>query len=237
MKLKLISFKLCPFVKKAELVLTYKGIQHEVEYIDLASPPEWFLRISPLKKVPLLLVDDHIIFESSVICEYLDEAYPNKLHPENLILRAKNRSWIEFGDTCLWDSFYLTVKETKKDFYQVRDDLFTKFDQIESLISQDSFFNGDKFSLVDISFVPLFQLLEYIDELNPMIFSDEKHPNVLKWKSRLLGLKEVKEVYSPDLKELYFKQIWKRQGYLSTFLDDKKYSPHVKKGVNGSELY
>ncbi len=154
MKLKLISFKLCPFVKKAEIVLKYKGIQHEVKYVDLASPPEWFMRISPLKKVPLLLVDDHIIFESSVICEYLDEAYPNKLHPKNLILRAENRSWIAFGDACFWDSFYITVKETKKDFYQVRDDLFSRFDQIENVISQGPFFNGDELSLVDIGFAP-----------------------------------------------------------------------------------
>ncbi len=231
MKLKLISFELCPFVKKAELAAKYKDIQHETEYIDLANPPEWFMRISPLKKVPLLLVDDHVIFESSVICEYLDEAYPNKLHPENLVLRAKNRSWIEFADTCLWDSFYITIKETEKDFYQVRNNLLIKLDQIENVISQELFFNGDKRSLVDVSFTPLFQILEYIEELKPVIFSDKKHPKILKWKSKLLELTETQEVYSAELKALYFEQIWKRQGYLSRFLEDKKYDAHVSKGI------
>ncbi|NOY72083.1 MAG: glutathione S-transferase family protein [Gammaproteobacteria bacterium] len=231
MKLKLISFELCPFVKKAEIAAKYKNIYHETEYIDLANPPGWFMRISPLKKVPLLLVDHHVIFESSVICEYLDEAYPNKLHPKNFILRAKNRSWIEFADNCLWDSFFLTVKETKKDFYQVRYDLLIKFDQIESVISQESFFNGDKRSLVDVSFTPLFQILEYIEELNPVIFSNKRHPKILKWKSRLLESTEIQEIYSAELKALYFEQIWKRQGYLSRFLENKKYDAHVSKGI------
>ncbi len=223
MKLKLISFRLCPFVKKVELVLRYKGIPYEVEYIDLANPSGWFMDLSPRKKVPLLLVDGHTIFESSVICEYLDEAFPNKLHPADLILRAKNRSWIEFGDACLWDSFYMTIKETKEDFYQVREELFNKFDQIEQVISRGPFFNGNKVSLVDISFSPLFEFLKYIDELNPVIFTARKHPGILEWKNRLSELNEVKGIYPADLKELYFKQVWKRQGYLSSFLNDKKY--------------
>ncbi len=70
-----------------------------------------------------------------------------------------------------------------------------------------------------------------------MIFLDGKHPKILGWKKRLLELKEVQEVYPPGLKDLYLKQIWKRKGYLSTFLDDKKYGPHVKNGINGGELY
>jgi len=231
MKPKLVSFRLCPFVKRVEIVLKYKAIQHEIEYIDLANPPEWFMDMSPLKKVPLLLVNGHVIFESSVICEYLDEAHPNKLHPDDLIVRAENRSWIEFGNTCLWDFFYMTVKETKGAFYQVREDLFTKFDRVEHAISHAPFFNGNKFSLVDVSFAPLFQFLKYIDELSPINITAKRHPKILEWKNQLLEFKEVNEVYSFDLKELYFEQIWKRQGYLSSFLDNKKYNYPVEKNV------
>jgi len=231
MKPKLISFKLCPFVKRAEIALRYKAIQYEIDYIDLANPPEWFMDISPFKKVPILLVGGHVIFESTVICEYLDDAYPNKLHPDDLILRAENRSWVEFGSACLWDSFYMTVKEEKDDFCRVREDLFIKLDQVERVISNGPFFNGNKFSFVDVGFAPLFQLLEYIGELNPIKITAKRHPKILEWKKQLLELKEVKDLYPPDFKELYFEQILKRQGYLSKSLDNRKYDSSIKKRI------
>ena len=59
--------------KGVAITLEYKGIDYDIEYIDLANPPEWFLAISPLKKVPLLIVDGTVIFESAVINEYIDE--------------------------------------------------------------------------------------------------------------------------------------------------------------------
>jgi glutathione S-transferase len=54
MKPKLISFKLCPYVQKAILTLLHKGIDFDIEYIDLMDPPEWFKEISPLGKVLVL---------------------------------------------------------------------------------------------------------------------------------------------------------------------------------------
>ena len=102
MPLKLVSFKACPFVQRVAITLQYKGIDYDIEYIDLGSPPEWFLAISPLKKVPLLIVDGTVIFESVVINEYIDEVYPPKLHPEDSLMKAINRSWIEF---CIKDKY------------------------------------------------------------------------------------------------------------------------------------
>ncbi|MCF6323779.1 MAG: glutathione S-transferase family protein [Gammaproteobacteria bacterium] len=221
MALKLISFNLCPFVKKAEILLELKGVDYEVESIDLKNPPEWFMQISPLKKVPLLLVEEHVIFESSVICEYIDEAYPEQLHPDNLILRAKNRSWIEFGNACLWDSFYLTVKETEEDFNEVMNSLLIKFDQIEREV-QGAYFNGSDCSLVDINFAPLFQNLNTINEVHPAILFDKRYPKILNWKKHLFELDAVKAAYSPDLKARQLEQISKRQGYLSRFLKNEK---------------
>ena len=129
----LVSFKLCPFVQRVAIALKCKAIEHTIEYIDLAAPPEWFLKLSPLKKVPLLFVAGHVLFESAVINEYLDDTYPNQLHPADLILRAKNRAWIEHGNDCMSSAFHLSVKETDQDFMAVRDDLLAKFDPLESI--------------------------------------------------------------------------------------------------------
>ena len=58
MSLHLISFKTCPFVQRAVITLKHKNIDFEITYIDLADPPDWFLEMSPLNKVPVLKVDD-----------------------------------------------------------------------------------------------------------------------------------------------------------------------------------
>lgn len=54
--LKLISHKLCPYVQRAVIALLEKGVPFERIDIDLAHKPDWFLKISPLGKVPVLVV-------------------------------------------------------------------------------------------------------------------------------------------------------------------------------------
>ena len=97
----LISHKLCPYVQRAAIVLAEKGVAFERQDIDLAHKPGWFLKVSPLGKTPLLLVGGQAIFESAVICEYLDETAVPKLHPEDALQRARHRGWMEIGSTVL----------------------------------------------------------------------------------------------------------------------------------------
>ena len=77
-RLVLISHLLCPYVQRAVIVLEEKNIPYERIDIDLANKPDWFLKVSPLGKTPVLLVGDQPIFESAVICEYLDEITPRQ---------------------------------------------------------------------------------------------------------------------------------------------------------------
>ena len=113
-KLTLISHELCPFVQRAAIALTEKGVAFERITVDLANKPDWFLAISPLGKVPLLKVGDAVIFESAVILEYLEETQPSPLHPADALQRAEHRSWMEFGSTILMDlwTFYTAMDET-----------------------------------------------------------------------------------------------------------------------------
>ena len=95
--LKLISHKLCPYVQRAVIALTEKGVPFERIDIDLANKPDWFLKISPLGKVPVLLVEtadgEAALFESNVICEYIEDTQGGaKLHPQDpLAARAAPR--------------------------------------------------------------------------------------------------------------------------------------------------
>src|SRR3981189_3747314 len=96
-RLKLISHKLCPYVQRAVIALTEKGVAFERIDIDLANKPDWFLAISPLDKTPVLGVGDTAIFESAVILEYLEETQPKPLHPADALARAEHRSRIQYG--------------------------------------------------------------------------------------------------------------------------------------------
>jgi len=65
--LELVSFKTCPFVQRAAIVLLEKAVPFEITYIDQTKKPDWFVKISPLGKVPLLKVNDTVLFESAVM--------------------------------------------------------------------------------------------------------------------------------------------------------------------------
>src|SRR5712672_1647565 len=112
-RLKLISHKLCPYVQRAVIALTEKGVAFERVDIDLANKPGWFLAISPLDKTPVLQVGVTAIFESVVILEYLEETETKPLHPADPLRRAEHRGWIEFGSSVLNDiaGFYAAKDE------------------------------------------------------------------------------------------------------------------------------
>src|SRR6516162_1636801 len=96
----LVSFKTCPCVKRAAIVLREKKVDFEFRHIEPDNRPDWFLAISPNKKVPVLRIDDKVsLFESNAINEYLDETIAPRLHPDDPVLRAVNRAWTDYVPT------------------------------------------------------------------------------------------------------------------------------------------
>jgi len=228
---KLVSFEACPFVQRVAITLQYKKIDYDIEYVDLGSPPEWFLAISPLKKVPLLIVDGAVIFESAVINEYIDEAYSPKLHPEDLLMKAINRSWIEFCNNISLYTFQLTIKEKKSDFEATLAVLLNDFDLVEDYLNAQPFFNGKQFSLVDSSYAPVFQRLEFLGQIYEPVIVSARHPKVVKWKDNLLSLKAVKRSTVAEIQNLYYQLLWTRQGYISQFLSESEYGERPTKSL------
>src|ERR1700686_5804132 len=96
----LVSFKTCPWVQRSAIVLCEKNTEFELRHIEPDNRPDWFLAISPHKKVPVLRIDDKIsLFESNAINEYLDETIAPPLHPDDPVLRAINRAWTDYVPT------------------------------------------------------------------------------------------------------------------------------------------
>src|SRR5438552_13799835 len=141
--LKLISHKLCPYVQRAVIALTEKGVGFERIDIDLAKKPDWFVAISPLGKTPVLQVGEVPIFESAVILEYLEETQPKPLHPTDPLRRAEHRAWIEFGSAVLSDiaGFYAAVDEATFKAKTVQ--LEQRFAQLESRVAASPWFDGE----------------------------------------------------------------------------------------------
>jgi glutathione S-transferase len=161
--LTLVSHHLCPYVQRAAIALSEKGIAFERVTIDLAKKPAWFKAISPLGKVPLLKVKhrgraDAILFESAVICEFIEETQPGvPLHPIDAIERAQHRAWIEFGSSILGDIYVIETTADAAYFDRVRQSLTTKFARLEGVLDAGPYFSGEHFSLVDAAFGPVFR--------------------------------------------------------------------------------
>lgn len=218
MDLELVSFKLCPFVQRAVITLLHKAAPYRIRYVDLADPPDWFLALSPAKKVPLLVVDgEHVLFESSVINEFIDEVTPGRLHPEEPLARARNRSWIEFGSACLMDTLTMTTAEDEAAFAEVVAGFNAKLGQVESLLGDGPFFNGTALSLADAAYAPIFMRAALIGRHAPVL-DKAALPGVAQWADRLLALPAVAQSVVPEFPALYEDLIRRRQGYLATLL-------------------
>ena len=216
-ELKLVSHDLCPYVQRAVITLLEKEIPHQRIYIDLANKPDWFRQVSPLGKVPLLKVENEVLFESSVICEYLDEITPDSLHPANPLIRAKHRAWIEFGSSILNTIAGFYSAPTEEIFEQKRHDLIDKFTWIERHWQGGSYFAGDTFSLVDAVYGPIFRYFDVFEAIADFnIFANV--PNVSTWRQALKVRPSVQDAVIQDYPELLRNFLKSRNSYLSTLI-------------------
>ena len=204
--LKLISHTLCPYVQRAVIALTEKGVPFERIDIDFANKPDWFAKISPLGKVPLLLVagDDGevALFESNVICEYIEDTQGGaKLHPQDPLTRAQHRAWMEFGSTILSELWGLETTGDPAVFESKRKAVAAKFARIEDALGAGPFFAGERFGLVDAVFAPIFRYFDVFDQLTDLsVFADT--PKVRGWRKQLEKRPSVRSAVSPDYPQL-----------------------------------
>ena len=213
MSIELISFKTCPFVQRAAITLGYKKVEHEVTYIDLADPPDWFLDISPLAKVPILKVDGEILFESAVINEYLDDITGGELQPKDSLARAKNRAWIEFASNMLGNTYMMKTAAEKDKYEKYRDLLVSQLRRVENRLGDGPWFNGEDFSLADTAFAPWFAH-DAIANYRFSVIDPATMPKLGAWSNRLLALPAVKNSVVADFETLYLAALEDKDSYL-----------------------
>jgi glutathione S-transferase len=220
-KLTLVSHLLCPYVQRAVIVMNEKSVPFKRIDIDLANKPDWFLKASPLGKTPVLLVDDEPIFESAVICEYLDETVGKAMHPADALERAKHRAWIEFASTTLNG---IAAMYSAADDAQLNDKakaLAEKFEQLEATLASrrhsGPFFAGAHFCIVDAAFAPVFRYFDVFDQIEDFgVFANT--PLVNKWRDALHQRESVQQAVRGDYNELLRDFLIRRKSAISRLI-------------------
>jgi glutathione S-transferase len=222
----LVSFKTCPWVQRAAIALREKGVPFEFRHIEPDNRPDWFLAISPHKKVPVLRIDDKdSLFESNAICEYLDEMVAPKLHPADPIQRAVNRAWTDYVPTFADVVTATAYADTEEEYNKAAEKIPVPFERVEKALAAQSpkgpFFNGEKYSLVDAAYAPFLQRYFYLDRVKKLGHI-EKFPRLKAWAEALMKRPSTHSFPDAEFEQMYRENLKRRNKWVSKFVDTAK---------------
>jgi len=217
-KFQLVTHVLCPYVQRSVIILSEKNIPYERIDVDLDNPPGWFKGISPLQKVPLLRINEKtVLFESAVICEYLNEITPGSLHPQDPLEKAMHRSWIEFGSNILDNIGGLYCAKDEETYEKKRKEIKQMFQQIEDKLTNGPYFAGQDFHLIDAVYGPIFRYFDVIEARVDLRLFEELY-KIQNWRLNLKKRESIKNAVTSQYAELLTEFIQQRKSYLSTLM-------------------
>jgi glutathione S-transferase len=203
-----------------------KNVEFEVTFVDLRDKPDWFLEISPHGKVPVLKVDDDILFESNAIAEYLDEMVEPRLHPADPIKRARNRAWTDFVpdfSRALSKIVYAKTKEAMEEGLATAPKALSRLE--EALANERGndgpYFNGDKLCLVDAAYAPFLRRFA-VAEATLGTGLLKGFPLVQAWSDALLANDSVIGAAAPNFAEEFERGIKRRGTYLWSQIESQR---------------
>ena len=166
-----------PYVRKVLAALALKGVEYEIDPIVPFFGGDRFSELSPLRRIPVLIDGDTVIHDSTVICEYLDEAHDGPaLLPANPLDRARARMFEEYadsrmGDVIVWKLFYQAVigpavfgaELDKARFARtVSEDLPAMLDWLEAQMPEEGFLFGDTPGTADFAIASMTFMLPVV---------------------------------------------------------------------------
>ena len=197
--LQLYTFQLCPFAHRVRLALAEKGVAAEPIEIDLKNKSATFARISPYGRVPLLLHGEVKLWESAIINEYLDEAFPDPpLMPASPPDRALARIWVKFADERLYSATHSLIfnreeEARRKLAAEMLDSVwFLENEVVTKRPGSGPYVFGDRFTLADIALYPWFEQVGALEQL-----SEFRLPlgcvGLFEWRRAVSGRKAVQQ--------------------------------------------
>jgi glutathione S-transferase len=180
--LKLYDYPDCPFCQKVRVVLAEKDLEYEKIFVDLRKQEQKtpdFLRLNPYGKVPVLVDDDEVVYDSTIINEYLEEEYPHpRLMPEDSQGRASVRLLEDYCDNSFIPPTTALLTQLRKAegerdaqrVEQAREELRRALYFLRDRLGNHEFLVGKDFSLADAAFAPRIMVLGRLGvELEPSL--------------------------------------------------------------------
>ena len=203
--LRLWSWRLSPFAGKARVALAEKGVQVELIEIHPRKRPARLRELNPNNRVPVLEVGDVAIFDSTAICEWLEELKPvPSLWPRDAAERARARGQLRWVDDELTLNFFLSMRKEafglspgdSPDIVAImRERLVRRWRAVEAMLARTDgpwFLGGDAPTLIDLATIPLaVRLPAWKPELAP---DPETFPNTAAWLDTLRARPSAAEV-------------------------------------------
>jgi glutathione S-transferase len=221
-KYMLVSFKTCPWVQRSAIVLREKNIEFELRHIDPDNRPDWFLAISPHKKVPVLRIDDKVsLFESNAINEYLDETIAPRLHPADPVERAINRAWTDYVPSFAGTVTAVAYAETEADYDKAAEQIPVPFERLETALAKQGagpFFNGAQYSLVDAAYAPFLQRYFFLDRVKRLGHID-RFQRLAAWSDALLSRASTHSFPPAEFEAMYREGLRRRNRWVSRFIE------------------
>ncbi len=216
----LVSLNVCPYVQRVVILLLEKNLPYHIEYIDPYQPPAWFLEWSPTGKVPVMRVDGKaILFESSVIMEYLEEAHPTPaFHPNNPLDKAYSRAWMEFSSGLFGLQYQLLAAANVEEFNSKLNALQENLVRIETQLSDAGpYFGGAQPNLTDIAIAPFFTRLDLIEAKTPVKLLNDL-PKVSALSKALLKRPSVTNSVISNFADIFYSRFAAMNGHAAQWL-------------------
>ncbi|XP_003382979.1 PREDICTED: glutathione S-transferase omega-1-like [Amphimedon queenslandica] len=200
--LRIYSNPICPYAQRARLIAAFKGVKHEIINVHLKEKPQWYLDdINPYGLVPTIEHNGHLIRESLVTFEYIDEVFGDSHSwPTDPYKKAQAKLLLsDFGDrfTPNYYKYYRNAQDENTPKL-----LQKYFKSVEELIAQNGgpFIFGKNVSAIDLLIWPWFErlpaLFTHAPELKTL-YSVDSVPLLIKWDAAMRETDAVKSTITP----------------------------------------
>jgi len=218
--LKLYSGWFCPFVQRVLIVLLEKNIPFQYIEVNPYHKPASLLSLNPRGLVPTLEYDSKPLYESTVICEFLEQAYPSstpRLLPEDAYQTAYGRIWSDFVTSRIIPSFHRALQyqvheegNNEQGLKEVKAEFVSKLKEFtEAMDAEGPFFFGKEISMVDIIIAPWAVRLWVFDEFKGGLdFGSEKWTE--RWGEWLKAIEGRETVVSTTSEREHYLPMYKR---------------------------
>lgn len=200
--MELYDYPDCPFAQKVRVVLAEKELEYKKIFVDLRTGEHRqnaeFLKLNPYGKVPVLIDDDVVVYDSTIINEYLEEEYPHPaLMPEDSSARSRVRTLEDYCDNSFLPSAGFVQAELSKPqaeqdaerLQRYRNELARGLKRLEGLLGGKEYLVGGQFSLADVAFVPALLILPRLGvDVDPSLRGVGAWINRLKQRPSVKGL-------------------------------------------------